>query len=93
MKGIGEVTVRIPRDREGRFHTQVIPRGKQHEDRIVEDLSAMYLTGISTRTLSLLSKRLIGRSISPTAISNANLVNSHQNALTTGRPHHRIDWR
>lgn len=32
----------------------------------------MYLTGISTRTLSLLSKRLIGRSISPTEISNAN---------------------
>ncbi len=72
MKGIGEVTVRIPRDRDGKFHTQVLPRGKQYEDRIVEDLSAMYLTGISTRTLSLLSKRLIGRSISPTEISNAN---------------------
>ena len=40
MKGIGEITVRIPRDREGKFHTQVIPRGKQYEDRIVEDLSA-----------------------------------------------------
>jgi putative transposase len=31
----------------------------------------MYLTGISTRTLSLLSKRLIGRSLSPTEVSNA----------------------
>jgi putative transposase len=72
MKGIGEITVRVPRDRDGRYQTRILPRGKQYEDRIVEDLSAMYLTGISTRALSLLSKRLIGRSISPTEISNAN---------------------
>jgi putative transposase len=57
------VEVRVPRDRNGDFKTQVIPKGKQYEDRITEDLAAMYLTGISTRTLSLLSKRLIGRSI------------------------------
>jgi len=30
----------------------------------------MYLTGISTQTLSLLSKRLIGQSLSPTEVSN-----------------------
>jgi len=71
IKGIGDVEVRVPRDRDGDFKTQVIPKGKQYEDRITEDLAAMYLTGISTRTLSLLSKRLIGRSISPTEISNA----------------------
>jgi len=71
IKGIGDVEVRIPRDRNGDFKTQVIPRGKQYEDRITEDLAAMYLTGISTRTLSLLSKRLIGRSVSPTEVSNA----------------------
>jgi putative transposase len=72
MKGIGEITVRMPRDREGKYHSQIIPKGKQYEDAIVEDLSAMYLTGISTRTLSLLSRRLIGRSISHAEISNAN---------------------
>jgi transposase-like protein len=71
IKGIGDVEVRVPRDRNGDFKTQVIPKGKQYEDRITEDLAAMYLTGISTRTLSLLSKRLIGRSISPTEVSNA----------------------
>jgi transposase-like protein len=71
IKGIGDVDVKVPRDRDGDFKTQVIPRGKQYEDRITEDLAAMYLTGISTRTLSLLSKRLIGRSISPTEVSNA----------------------
>lgn len=70
IKGIGEVGVKIPRDRKGEFQTQVLPRYKQYEDKIAEDLSLMYLTGISTRTLSLLSKRLIGRKISPAEVSN-----------------------
>ena len=71
IKGIGDVTVSVPRDRDGDFKTQVIPRSKQYDERITEDLAAMYLTGISTRTLSLLSKRLIGRPISPAEVSNA----------------------
>ena len=71
IKGIGEVGVKVPRDRNGAFQTQVLPRSKQYEERIAEDLSVMYLTGISTRTLSLLSKRLIGRSISHEEVSKA----------------------
>lgn len=71
IKGIGEVEVRVPRDRNGEYQTQVLPRGKRYEERISEDLSIMYLTGISTRTLSLLSKRLIGRSISHAEVSQA----------------------
>jgi putative transposase len=33
----------------------------------------MFLTGVSTRTLSMMSERLIGRRISPTEVSNANM--------------------
>jgi putative transposase len=72
IKGIGEVDVRVPRDRKGEYQTQVLPRGRQYESRIAEDLSLMYLTGISTRTLSMLSKRLIGRRISHGEISKVN---------------------
>jgi putative transposase len=72
IKGIGEVGVQVPRDRRGEYQTQVLPRGKRYEDRITEDLSMMYLTGISTRTLSMLSKRLIGREISHEEVSKAN---------------------
>ena len=64
--------MRVPRDRKGQYQTQVLPRGKRYEDRITKDLSVMYLTGISTRTLSLLSKRLIGRKISHGEVSKAN---------------------
>lgn len=71
IKGIGEVGVAVPRDRNGEYQTAVLPRSKRYEGRIVEDLSVMYLTGISTRTLSLLSRRLIGRSISHEEVSKA----------------------
>lgn len=71
LKGIGEVGVKVPRDRNGEFSTQVIPRSKQYEDALREDLCAMFLAGVSTRTLSLMSERLIGRRISPMEVSHA----------------------
>jgi putative transposase len=71
IKGIGDVEVRVPRDRDGDFQSQVLPRAQRYDNRITEDLAAMYLTGISTRTLALLTKRLIGRSLSATEVSNA----------------------
>ena len=72
LKGIGEVDLKVPRDRKGNFKTQVIPRSKRYEDEIRQDLCLMFLTGISTRTLSMISTRLIGRKISPAEISNVN---------------------
>ena len=72
LKGIGEVQVEVPRDRKSEFKTQVIPRSKRYEDELRQDLSFMFLTGISTRSLSMISTRLIGRKISPTEVSNAN---------------------
>lgn len=71
LKGIGQVELEIPRDRKGGFKTQVIPRSKQYEDELRQDLCVMFLGGMSTRTLSMMSRRLIGRSISPNEISKA----------------------
>lgn len=72
LKGIGEVKVEVPRDREGEFKTRVIPRSKRYEDSIRQDLCLMFLTGVSTRTLSMMSTRLIGRNLSPSEVSEAN---------------------
>jgi putative transposase len=69
LKGIGKVDVKVPRDREGEFKTEVIPRSKQYEDALRQDLSVMFLAGVSTRTLSLISERLIGRRISAGEVS------------------------
>ena len=78
LKGIGEVAVKVPRDRKGKFKTSVLPRSRQYEDQIREDMGLMFLTGVSTRTLSLISHRLLGRSLSHEEVSKANL------ALTEG---------
>ncbi len=71
LKGIGEVDLRVPRDRKGEYSTQVIPRSKQYEDALRHDLCAMFLGGVSTRTLAIMSQRLIGRKISPMEVSKA----------------------
>ena len=69
LKGIGEVAVKVPRDRNCQFKTEVLPRSKQYEDSIREDISVMFLAGMSTRTLSLISERLLGRKISAGEVS------------------------
>ncbi len=71
LKGVGEVAVQVPRDRKGEFKTDIIPRSKQYEDELREDLCLLFLTGVSTRTLSMISERLIGRKVSPTEVSHA----------------------
>lgn len=72
LKGVGEVGVKVPRDREGEFKTSVLPRGKRYEDVIKEELCLMFLTGVSTRSLSMISKKLVGRKLSATEVSEAN---------------------
>ena len=69
LKSIGEVSVKVPRDREGRYKTEVLPRSKQYEDELRRDLCVMFLSGISTRTLSMMSERLIGRKVSAQEVS------------------------
>ena len=71
MKGIGEVHVKVPRDRQGEFNTQVMPRFKRYEKALQEDLCLVFLSGVSARTLSLISEKLIGRRISPEEVSKA----------------------
>src|SRR3989339_112398 len=74
LKGIGAVVVNVPRDRSSKFKTSVLPRSRQYEDQIREDMGLMFLTGVSTRTLSLISHRLLGRSLSHNEVSKANLA-------------------
>ena len=72
LKGIGQVPIKVPRDRDGDYQTKVIPRSQQYENEIGKDLCLLFLGGVSTRTLSIMSQRLIGRKISHTEISQAN---------------------
>jgi putative transposase len=69
LKGIGTVGVDVPRDRKGLFKSLVIPRSKQIEEELRRDICLMFLTGISTRTLSMISRQLVGRRISHSQVS------------------------
>jgi len=69
LKGIGEVTVKVPRDRKGEYRTQVIPKSKQYENELRQDIAVIFLSGVSTRTLSMISHRLIGHKISSGEVS------------------------
>ncbi|MBK7551611.1 MAG: IS256 family transposase [Syntrophaceae bacterium] len=49
-----------------------MPRYRRYEHEISRDLSLMFLCGISTRSLSAISLRLLGHRIAPTEVSEAN---------------------
>ena len=69
LKGIGKVPVQVPRDRKGQYETQVIPKSKQYEDELRQDIAVMFLSGVSTRTLAMISNRLLGHKISASEVS------------------------
>ena len=69
LKGIGPVDLSVPRDRKGKFKSLVIPRSKRIEEELRKDICLMFMTGISTRTLSMISSQLIGRRISHSQVS------------------------
>ena len=69
IKGVGEVKVKVPRDRNNTYQTSVLPERAQFEEAVSKDLSLMFLAGLSTRSLSMISKSLVGRKISHTQIS------------------------
>ena len=58
LKKIGHINVDVPMDRQSDFKSQVIPWSKQMEEELRKDACLMFLTGISTRTLSMISSLL-----------------------------------
>ncbi len=69
LKKLGEIEVKVPRDRRGQYQTQVLPKSKQYEDELRQDIAMLFQGGVSTRTMVLISPRLIGRKISSGEIS------------------------
>jgi putative transposase len=68
VKGIGGLTLKLPRDRMRRFESAIVPKHERIDPRLQEDIAVLQLAGISTRTLSMLSKRLLGVELSKDAL-------------------------
>lgn len=69
LKGVGTVRVRVPVDRKRRFESAVIPKKERFDPRLKEDMAALHLAGISTRTLAMMSKRILGVEVSHQTVS------------------------
>ena len=69
IKNLGDLSIRVPRDRLGEFKTNVLPRYDRIDPAIKSDAVLMYFLGMSTRSLSLISTRLFGRKISHSVLS------------------------
>jgi putative transposase len=71
IKGVGTVKLRVPRDRGGRFSSNVIPSNRRYDAATEKDVALLNLAGLSTRMLAQMSDRLLGIRVSATEVSNA----------------------
>ena len=69
FKGIGCVKIRLPKDRKGRFDSQVIPSYERSDPRLKADMAVLHLAGLSTRMLAMISKRLLGIEVAKDTVS------------------------
>jgi putative transposase len=66
---VGRITLRIPRDREGRFSTQLFEHYQRSEKALVLSLQESYLQGVSTRKMRRITEKLCGVEFSKDQVS------------------------
>lgn len=66
---VGSVTLRICRDREGRFQTSLFERCQRSERALLSILTEMYVNGVSTRKVTNIVEELCGHSVSKSLVS------------------------
>ena len=69
LKGIGCLRIDLPRDRNGTFESVVIPAHERIDPRTKQDLALLHMGGLSKRTLSMISQRLLGMEVSRETVS------------------------
>lgn len=69
---IGKLELRVPRDREGRFSTELFDRYQRSEKALVSALAEMYVQGVSTRKTKAITEELCGHTFSASTISRIN---------------------
>jgi transposase-like protein len=66
---IGELTLDSPRDRDGTFEPQLIPKHQRRLTGFDEKIFALYAKGMTTRDIQEVVKELYGVDVSPTLVS------------------------
>jgi transposase-like protein len=66
---VGRLTLRVPRDREGHFCTDLFERYQRSEKALVLALQESYLQGVSTRKMKRITEKLCGVGFSKDQVS------------------------
>src|SRR6266496_4839773 len=78
--------IKVPRDREGHFHTQVFERYSRYEPHIAEGLTEMFVAGTSTQKVGEVAQTLMGVAPSASTISRLNQSLTQQFETWRARP-------
>jgi putative transposase len=70
--------IKVPRDREGQFHTQAFERYSRYEPHIAEGLTQMFVAGTSTHKVGEVAQTLMGVAPSASTISRLNQTLTQQ---------------
>jgi putative transposase len=70
--------LKVPRDREGQFHSQAFERYSRYEPHIAEGLTQMFVAGTSTHKVGEVAQTLLGVAPSASTISRLNQSLSQQ---------------
>ncbi len=65
----GEIAVKVPRDRQGSFEPQLVPKHQRHFDGFDDQILALYARGASVRDIRAHLQELYGVEVSPDLIS------------------------
>jgi putative transposase len=85
--------LKVPRDREGQFHSQVFERYSRYEPEVAEALTQMFVSGVSTHKVGEVAQTLTGVTPSASAVSRLNRTLTEQYETWRERrllPHYRI---
>src|SRR5256886_8692586 len=85
--------LKVPRDREGQFHSQVFERYSRYEPEVAEALTQMFVNGVSTHKVGEVAQTLTGVAPSASTISRLNRTLTEQYEAWRERrllPHYRI---
>ena len=67
---LGDMVLNIPRDRNGEFEPQLIPKGQRMSDKLEDAITGMYSRGMTTSDISAQVKEIYGVDVSEGTISN-----------------------
>ncbi len=84
--------LKVPRDREGAFHTQLFDRYNRYEEQVAEGLTQMFVSGTSTHKVGEVAQTLMGVTPSASAVSRLNHTLTEQFEAWRGRPL-QAHWR